>query len=159
MVVRGLGWLRLVAIAFAGLLVGAPSAAAATLRDLPVPRVAIYPGDVIGDEMLALKSYRVDPNARLSVFDEFAELRGKIARRTLLPGQLIPLNAVKQPDVVTHGRPVSLVYEADGLVITGTGVALQSGAIGDFISVRSVDSGSTIKGVVAADGTVRLGGF
>ena len=158
MVARSVQWIC--AALFVGGVVAAalPAVAAATVRELPVPRVAIYPGDVIGDEMLVLRSYRVDPNAKLSVAGDPEDLRGKIARRTLLPGQLVPLNAVKQPDVVIAGRPVSLVYEADGLIITASGVALQAGGAGDFISVRNVDSGLTIKGVIAADGTIRLGG-
>lgn len=137
---------------------GAAPAAGET-RELPVPRSAIYPGDVIGAEMFYNKLYRVDPNVRLTVFDNAAELAGKIARRTLLPGQLVPLNAVKNADVVKHGRPVSLVYQADGLTITAGGIALQSGGAGDMISVQNVDSGLTIKGVIMADGTIRLGGF
>jgi flagellar basal body P-ring formation protein FlgA len=127
------------------------------VRELPVARITIYPGDVIGREMLTFKSYRVEPNSRLTVFARGEDLAGKVARRTLLPGQLIPLNAVKNPDIVKQGRPVPIVYEAEGLLISSIGVALQSGAPGDFISVQNPDSGTTIKGVIGEDGSVRVG--
>lgn len=137
--------------------VAGPACAQVEVRDLPVPKAAIYAGDVIGAEMLVGKSYRVDGRTKLTVFDNPDEVAGKIARRTLLPGQLIPVNAVKSQDAVKQGRPVTLVFEADGLMITAVGVALQSGGPGDYISVQNSDSGSTIKGFVAPDGTVKVG--
>ena len=43
------------------------------------------------------------------------------------------------------------------LTISATAVSLQPGAIGDIISLRNNDSGTTIRGVMQADGTVRVG--
>jgi flagella basal body P-ring formation protein FlgA len=37
-------------------------------------------------------------------------------------------------------------------------MALQNGGVGDFVTLRNVDSGTIIKGTVAPDGTVRLAG-
>jgi flagella basal body P-ring formation protein FlgA len=138
--------------------VALPAHATVEVRELPVPRAAIYPGDVIGAEMLVGKAYRVDTRNQLTVHDRVEELVGKVARRTLLPGQLIPLNAVRQEDLVKHGRPVTLLFEAEGLSISATGIALQSGAPGDFISVRNAETGVTIKGVIGSDGIIRVGG-
>ena len=50
-----------------------------------------------------------------------------------------------------------VVFETGGLTITANAMALQNGGVGDVVTLRNVDSGTTIKGTVAADGTVRLG--
>ena len=50
-----------------------------------------------------------------------------------------------------------VVFETSGLTITTNAMALQNGGIGDVVTLRNVDSGTIIKGTVAADGTVRLG--
>jgi flagella basal body P-ring formation protein FlgA len=44
------------------------------------------------------------------------------------------------------------------LTITGSAIALQSGATGDVVSVRNVDSGRIIKGTIGSDGAVHVGG-
>jgi flagellar basal body P-ring formation protein FlgA len=35
---------------------------------------------------------------------------------------------------------------------------LQAGGVGDVLSLRNTDSGTVIKGVVEADGTIRVAG-
>jgi flagella basal body P-ring formation protein FlgA len=121
---------------------------------VPVPKIAIYPGDVIDDSMLASRS--LPPNAALEhgVIESRGALIGKVARRTLLPGQPIYAIAVDNPRIVTLGARVKLVYSEGGLVITAFGVAQQAGGIGDFVQVRNLDSGLTVTGRVQRDGSV-----
>jgi flagella basal body P-ring formation protein FlgA len=85
-------------------------------------------------------------------------LIGKVARRTLLPGQAIPTNAIGEPRLVTTGAMVRLVFEEDGLMIVTYASALQGGGAGDVISVRNLESGLTISGIVRADGSIHVGG-
>ena len=100
--------------------------------------VVIYPGDVIGDDMLAdlpagrrRRRRRRSPRSRSAVV-------GKMARRTLLPGQAIPLAALDNPRLVSNGaRGASSIYVDGGLTIVTTGAALQDGAVGDVIKVRN----------------------
>ena len=123
---------------------------------LPVPRVTIYPGDVIGDEQLVERAFIAHTVARSTVHEAREALIGKVARRTLLPGQPIPVNGIRDPYVVTQGKTALVVFEAGGLTITANAMALQNGGIGDVVSLRNVDSGTIIKGTVASDGTVRM---
>lgn len=125
---------------------------------LPVPAIVIYPGDKIKDTMLADRGFSEDAPIRGSVIDSHAELVGKIARRTLLPGLPIPLNAVGDPNAVTNGAKVRVIFEQDGLIIETYAAALQSGAVGQVISIRNLESGLTISGTVQPDGSVRVGG-
>ena len=145
----------------AGLWLSAGFAAAQDLgtTDLapPTPRVVIYPGDVIHNDMLS--DLPADTARGVGPFAETrAAVIGKMARRTLLPGGAIPLAAVDVPRLVVNGATVDLVYIDGDLSISAVGMALQDGAAGDFVRVRNDDSGVTVTGVVQSDGAVRVSG-
>lgn len=126
---------------------------------VPVPVMIIYPGDLITDELLADRDFSADPGAgQMAGVRMRAELVGKAARRTLLPGQPIPANAVSAPKVVSNGAKVRMLFEDGGLRITALGTALQSGSAGDTIAVRNMSSGLTVSGIVQTDGSVYIGG-
>jgi len=146
--------MRLTGAAVAWALFAVP-APAAELR-LPVPRVTIYPGDAIGDEQLAERAFIAHTVAHGTVYDRRQAVIGKVARRTLLPGQPIPIAGTRDPFVVAQGNLALVVFEASGLTITTNAVALQNGGVGDTVTLRNVDSGTIIKGTVASDGTIRL---
>lgn len=123
---------------------------------LPVPRIVIYPGDIIKDEWL--DDTAVPGSAAQSAVAARAALVGKAARRTLLPGSPIPANAVAGLKVISNGAKVRLLFEDGGLTITAYGAALQEGSAGDVIAVRNLASGLMVSGTVQADGSVRVGG-
>ena len=153
---------RAVALFFAFLvaLSGAATAQPAqpTGRTLPVPNLTIYPGDRITGNMLVDRSFRPEAVARIQVYDSRQLLEGKVARRTLLPGQPILANAVREPDIVVQGKPYLIVFQSGGLTITSYAMPLQNGGVGELISLRNQDSGAIIRGTVRADGTVTVGG-
>jgi flagella basal body P-ring formation protein FlgA len=124
----------------------------------PVPRVTIYPGDVIGDNLLVERTLAPNALTQGRIFLDRKDLIGKVARQTLLPGQPIPVNAVREPQLVKQGQAVLVIFQTEDLVISSTAVPLQSGAVGDIISLRNSDSGATIRGIVQADGTIRVAG-
>ena len=75
-----------------------------------------------------------------------------------MPGVPIPMNAVTEPNAISNGARVRVVFQQDGLDIETYAIALQAGRVGQVISVRNPDSGMTISGVIQADGSVRVGG-
>jgi flagella basal body P-ring formation protein FlgA len=79
-----------------------------------------------------------------------------VARRTLLPGQPVPINSVEKPVLVRRGEPARLVFREQGLVIIMQVEALQNGGAGNFVRVRNVDSGLVVSGRVQEDGTIRV---
>lgn len=140
-----------------GLWLGLSLGALAQQDAFPTPRIVIYPGDVIHEDMLA----DMPAEAVLGV-GPFAATRsaliGKMARRTLLPGAAIPLAGVDNPRLVANGADVKLVFVDGALTIVTVGAAMQDGAVGDVIKVRNSDSGVTVSGAVQPDGTVRVSG-
>jgi flagella basal body P-ring formation protein FlgA len=153
------GGLALVArmLLCAGMLVVPAIGARAADVTLPVPRVTIYPGDTISDAMLVERQFR-GPDFDNPGFAAFREaVVGKVSRQTLLPNQPISLNGIRDPFAVQQGQAAVVVFQSGGLVIAGTAIPLQAGSVGELISLRNVDSGTTIRGVVQKDGTVRVG--
>jgi flagella basal body P-ring formation protein FlgA len=132
-----------------------PAAAQEALA--PTPRVVIYPGDVIRDDMLADVAGAARDGSGPFV-DSRSLIVGKVARLTLLPGHAIPFSGVSNRKVVANGAEVKLIYSEGGLVIVATGAALQDGSIGDIVRVRNSDSGVTVSGAVQPDGSVRVSG-
>jgi flagellar basal body P-ring formation protein FlgA len=145
------------ALAAALVTVAGSNMAAAQERVLPVPAVTIYPGDTIDESMLKDRIYPGNYRFRIAVVESPRALVGKTARRSLVPGEAIPLNAVDDPKLVTRGVPTAVVFEEGGLSITGIGTPLQSGTLGQSIQVKNMDSGRIIVGRVQADGHIRIG--
>ena len=96
------------------------------------------------------------PTEALPIVATRADLVGKVARRTLLPGRLIARNAVGQPELIRKGAIVAAVYQAGTLTITASVLALQAGSLDDAIQARNIDSGKIIVGLVQADGSLRI---
>jgi flagella basal body P-ring formation protein FlgA len=146
-----------IALTAIALVMAVSQAAMAEERTLPVPSVTIYPGDTINDSMLKDRTFPENYRYRTAVIESPRVLAGKMARRTLLPGEPIPMNAVDDPKLVTRGVQTQIMFEEGGLSIMGIGIPLQSGAQGETIQVKNVDSGRIITGRVQPDGRVRIG--
>lgn len=146
---------RLATLVATLLCAAAPGSARAGTMQLPVPRITIYPGQVIDKGMLVDRAFRMNDATGTIVSN--ADLLGKVARQTLLPGRPISTAGIREPHAVTQGESTPIVFQSGALTISGTAIALQSGATGDMVSVRNVDSGRIIKGVIGADGAVHVG--
>ena len=125
-----------------------------------MPRVTLYPGDVIGDVQLVARAFIAHTVTRASVVDSRDALIGKVARRTLLPGQPVPVGGVRDPYMVNQGKTAVVVFEADGLSISTSALALQNGGIGDLEDgeVKTVTVTASREGgePVEFEATVRL---
>ncbi|WP_442756312.1 flagellar basal body P-ring formation chaperone FlgA [Methylocystis sp. JAN1] len=130
---------------------------AAAQEKLPVARVTIYPGDLIAESMLDERAFALAPGSGPLYARAREALIGKMARRTLLPGQPIPTIALDNPRIVAVGAQIKIVFAEDGLQIVAYGVAQQAGGVGDLIRVRNQDSGLFVSGRVQSDGSVRVG--
>ncbi len=147
----------LAALLCASALAAASSPALAGDRLVPVPSVVIYPGDIIRSGMLQDIAAPADLGDG-AIVESRLQAIGKASRRTLLPGQFIPIQALDNPRIIRNGALVEMVYVDGALTIQASGAAMQDGALGDIIRLRNVDTGVYVEGRVQADGTVRVGG-
>jgi flagella basal body P-ring formation protein FlgA len=122
-----------------------------------VPRITIYPGQVIEQAMLVDRVFRSSTPAIMSAATSSDALIGKVARQTLLPGHPIATSAIREQHAVIQGKSTMIVFRDGPLTITATGIAMQSGGKGDVVAVRNIDSGRTVKGTVEDDGSVNVG--
>lgn len=117
----------------------------------------IYPGETISVDALDEVFLRRPPRGNTAIARMLEDVDGKVARRTLLPGRLIPISYVRDAYLVETGTPVTVTFSEGPLVISLRAVPLQAGAAGDMIRLRNIESGRTFMGVVLADGSVQVG--
>jgi flagella basal body P-ring formation protein FlgA len=122
-----------------------------------VAKRVIYPGETVDAGALTEVKLRRSNRILTSIAQYADQVTGKVAKRTLLPGKLIPINALREAYMVEAGAPVAVSYVHGGLQISTIGIPLQPGAIGDMVKVRNADSGAVFTGIVMADGSIRVG--
>ena len=80
---------------------------------------------------------------------------GYIAQQRIAAGSALRSSALRDPDSIVRGQPVKTEARGVGFVATGEGVALESGAPGTRIQVRT-PSGQVVSGTVVNNTTVRV---
>ncbi len=120
----------------------------------PALKATAFPGEIISGDMVDLVPAGHQSLVGSIVTDK-ESIVGKMVRRTLLPGQPIPRNALREPYVIHQGRTVTLIFQSGSITITGVALALESGSVGDIINARNPDSGTVVRGVIQADGSLR----
>lgn len=141
-----------------GLARSAEPAAARGAIEVVVPQVAIYPGDKIREGLLTTKVIRANGAVLSAVFKSRADLEGRVARRTLVPGQPITKDAVRAIHVVMQGQRVAIRFQSQSISIVMTGAAVQPGSVGDVISVRNTDTGRLVRARIIDAGTLTVVG-
>lgn len=98
-----------------------------------------------GDLLRLARGVVVDPSLAV----------GYIAQQRIPANGAIKSSALRDPDSIVRGQPVRTEARGLGFVATGDGVALESGAPGALIQVRT-SSGQTVSGTVVNNTTVRV---
>ena len=120
-----------------------------------VPKVVIYPGEVITPEQLRVVEV-TNPNLAGDYTQEIRQVQGMVTKKTLLPDRAIYVSDLREPYAVSRGTQVRMVYDNGNLQITALGIPLEDGSIGDLVRVRNADSGLTVTGTILAAGVVRV---
>jgi len=85
-----------------------------------------------------------------------AEVVGMALRRAVRAGQPLRNADLMKPEIVHRGDMVTLHYEVPGIVLTMRGKAVDTGALGDTVSVLNEQSKRTIQGVITGPGHVTV---
>ena len=120
-----------------------------------IPKRVIYPGETVQAHMPEMVPV-TNPNIRRDYASSMDQVEGMVARRTLLPGRVVPVSSVREAYTVKRGGVVTMIFSQGGLTITAPGSPLKNGSVGDFIRVRNINTGVMVSGTVMADGTVRV---
>ena len=81
---------------------------------------------------------------------------GLSAKRPLRAGQVLRASDLMKAEVVQRNDHVTIVYEVPGVMLTVRGKALESGAVGELISVLNVQSNRTVFAEVSGPGLVTI---
>ena len=115
---------------------------------------AIGRGDTIRDSDVTVERR---PKAEVASDPIHAEQAvGLSAKRPLRAGHALRASDLMKTDVIARNEPVTIFYEAPGILLTVRGKALEAGAAGDLISVLNVQSNRTVHGAVSGPGQVTV---
>jgi flagella basal body P-ring formation protein FlgA len=120
-----------------------------------VPTQTIYPGEEITEGRVE-EVQVTNPNLAGDYARKTKEVVGMVAKRTLLPGHIVPVAALREAFAVTRGKAVRLTIKIGSMTISAAGSPLENAAVGDVIRARNIDSGVTVSGTVMADGTIQV---
>ncbi|SFJ61508.1 flagellar basal body P-ring formation chaperone FlgA [Celeribacter neptunius] len=87
------------------------------------------------------------------------EAIGQEARVMLYSGRPVSINDIGPAAIIERNQIVPLIYSHGGLRIAADGRALDRASVGDVVRVMNLSSKTTVSGVVAADGTIHVGGL
>lgn len=129
-------------------------------RRVVVAAKALNVGKFVRRQDLKLEERIFDRLADAGLND-FSSLIGKQIKRYIPVSRQVTDADVKSVDLVKRSRPVTVVGASGNISVRLTGVALDSGDLGDSVRVRIGDSRKdrrVLRGVVTGVGTVRLEG-
>jgi flagella basal body P-ring formation protein FlgA len=123
--------------------------------ELPVATTRLSAGTIAGpDDVRMARVHTV--TVHVDVVHDPAMVIGMQLKRQIQAGVPIPVSELMQPTQITRGDPVRLQLEVGALSLTGQGVALESGAIGERIRVRNVSTQAVLEAEVVGPGVVRV---
>jgi flagella basal body P-ring formation protein FlgA len=123
--------------------------------NIPVLKNRKKAGELLTDSDLVYKKYntsRIKSNAAINIDD----LIGKMAKISIGANTPINKNDISNAFAVTKKSVVTIVYDNGNITINTTGIALESGAIGDVIKVKNAKSNAIIQAVVESANIVKI---
>ena len=99
---------------------------------------------------------RTVDTAPILTLTDFSKVAGRVAGRWIRKDTVITPQMLAMPMVVRAGSPVTLVLDANGIVVRAAGVAMDAGRIGYTIRVRNESSGRILRGRVIDAETVQI---
>lgn len=89
---------------------------------------------------------------------DIEDVLGLAAKRPLRAGQVIRPADVTKPELVSRNHTVTMLFQVPGILLSYRGKALESGAMGDVISVLNPQSKRTVQAVVTGHNQVTVSG-
>ena len=146
---------RLLLALVAASLWGAAAFAAERTIELPVLVNPKAVNEVITEEDLIIKEFSTK-KVRGDMIRDSQQIIGQAARRQLQAGRPLRLIDIRKEYLVQRGDRVMINFQDGALIITATGEAKESGAMGDIIRVKNAGTDREIDATVSASKTVTI---
>lgn len=118
-----------------------------------VSRATLPRGSVISHQLLTLREVE-SSSLNYSYFRDIDQVVGTETTRPIQANSVIFTNMVQAADAVSKGDEVIIKAQVGSLSVRIKGLALQSGAIGEQIQVRNIQSSRIIRATVIGPGSV-----
>lgn len=125
------------------------------ITSVPALKHKMSKRDVIEEDDIVYVDIDTRKLARGYVVDE-SELIGKSPARTIFANRAIPSRHVKEQDLVEERKAVTLYFRSGAIEMQDMGIAMESGAKGDFVRVRNSSSDVIISGKVMGKNLVEV---
>lgn len=121
------------------------------VTEIPVLTRHITAYEVITQHDIEWQQVRSDKVSRETAMD-LSDLVGMSPKRGLRPGLPVRLSEIAAPLVVSKKSLVTIIFQHPFMTLTAQGRSLQSGAVGDVIRVRNVQSNKIVDAEVIGAG-------
>ena len=139
---------------FAGALMMAYPAFADSGMRVVVPNHDIARGATVSESDLVYGTIPAS-NVFSGVITAMDALTGMQTRRILRAGEIVRVDDVRHPILVTKGAIVTMTFEAPGVVLTASGRAMSEGGMGDTVTIQNPASFRQITATVTGSGVVQ----
>lgn len=119
------------------------TAEVSVMKQVVVTTAPVAKGEGFTPALLTLAPRPLPPSDHDAI-TELAQAVGHMATHPLSAGTVLTSAMVKSTPLVTRGDDVRIRYAAGDLVITATGIAAETGGLGEFIRVKNSRSGKHI---------------
>ncbi len=108
---------------------------------------AVRAGEALAPDQFEPRRMKVVQETRPEPLDPI-QVRGAVAKRDLAPGELVTSLDVHRPAAVTLGSQLFLRVKKGSIEASVSVVALETGAVGDRVRVKAIDSGKELSAFV-----------
>lgn len=122
---------------------------------LPVLRSGLKSGDIISKADIDYIDVLQRDVQRDYILKEEA-IYGMTPRRMVMAGKPIRDMELENPQIVTRGGTVTLIYKDGPMTLSARGKSMQGGARGDMIRVVNMNSNRSLEGIVTAENEVTV---
>jgi flagella basal body P-ring formation protein FlgA len=122
-----------------------------TLVEIPVPAIRLASGAVVRAEDLRMTRVSLS-QAKGEVVRDPSQAVGMQLKRSVTPNQPISTTDLIRPAVVGRDSIVRIVLDSQGLSLSGQGIALEAGTMGERIRIRNPSSRAVLEAQVIAPG-------
>jgi flagellar basal body P-ring formation protein FlgA len=89
-------------------------------------------------------------------FRRVEDVVGRIAQRTIGPGEVLLPTTVRPPPLVHRGQSVTVLARARSMSVRTAGIAQSDAGLAERVQVRNAATGRTVEGVVRSGDTVEV---
>lgn len=122
---------------------------------LPVLKATLKNGEIIGKADIDFIDVMQKDVQRDYVLKE-ESLYGMTPRRMVMTGKPIRDMELENPQIVSRGGAVTLVYKDGPMTLSARGKSMQGGARGDLVRVINMNSNRSLEGIITAENEITV---